>query len=127
MTDNDQILLESFFKQAAQQQIEDNGFTERVMAAVDRSPKSNTLWWSKLWTIFCVAVGVALFFLLGGWESLKMSLGVLSSTIVTSLEVFVTTAPTADLHLNPMLVLLLLAFVVVYLPYQTGRKLSSVL
>ena len=31
MTDNENILLESFFKEAAQQQIEDNGFTERVM------------------------------------------------------------------------------------------------
>ena len=31
MDDKDQIMLESFFKQAAQQQIEDNGFTERVM------------------------------------------------------------------------------------------------
>ena len=31
MTDKDNIMIEEFFKQAAQQQIEDNGFTERVM------------------------------------------------------------------------------------------------
>ena len=34
MTDNENILLESFFKEAAQQQIEDNGFTERVMESL---------------------------------------------------------------------------------------------
>ena len=31
MTDKENRMIEDFFKQAAQQQIEDNGFTERVM------------------------------------------------------------------------------------------------
>ena len=31
MTDKENMMIEALFKQAAQQQIEDNGFTERVM------------------------------------------------------------------------------------------------
>ena len=37
MTDKDNIMIEEFFKQAAQQQIEDNGFTERVMSTTPSS------------------------------------------------------------------------------------------
>ena len=39
MTDNDNFLAD-LFKQAAQQQIEDNGFTERVMQNL---PDTNTV------------------------------------------------------------------------------------
>ena len=41
MTDKDNLLLEGFFKQAAQQQIEDNGFTERVMTALEEPIRVN--------------------------------------------------------------------------------------
>ena len=34
MTEKENKLIEDLFKQAAQQQIEDNGFTERVMEAI---------------------------------------------------------------------------------------------
>ena len=130
MTDKDNIMIEDFFKQAAQQQVEDNGFTERVMAQIaerEKQPSAVIRHLSLLWTWFCVAVGLALFFILGGWESLKASIMVLMSTVLTSLEVFITTAPTADLHLNPVVVLLAVAFVLIYLPYRTAHKLSSVL
>lgn len=130
MTDNDNLLIEKFFNQAARQQIEDNGFTERVMEQIVRqeqqaSVKTHHL--SLLWTWFCVVVGLTLFVVLGGWESLKASIMVLASTVLTSVEVFVTTAPTADLHLSPALLLLVVAFVLIYLPYQTARKLSATL
>jgi len=130
MTDKDNIMIEDFFKQAAQQQIEDNGFTERVMAQIaerEKQPSAVIRHLSLLWTWFCVAVGLALFFIFGGWESLKASIMVLMSTVLTSLEVLITTAPTADLHLNPVVVLLAAAFVLIYLPYRTAHKLSSVL
>ena len=134
MTDNDNLLIENFFKQAAQQQIEDNGFTERVMQTIDNSQlsihnsqftKGKLL--SILWTCFCVAVALALFILLGGWESLKTTMMVWMTTALTSLEVLITTAPTTELPVNPAVVLLLVAFVLVYLPYQTARKLSATL
>ena len=130
MTDKDNIMIEDFFKQAAQQQIEDNGFTEKVMAQIaerEKQTSTATRHLSLLWTWFCVAVALALFFVLGGWESLKASIMVLASTALTSLEVLLTTAPTADLNLNPVVVLLAVAFVLVYLPYRTAHKLSSIL
>ena len=126
MTDKDNIMIEEFFKQAAQQQIEDNGFTERVMQNLPvTTVKSRRL--SHLWTLFCVAVGVGLFFAFGGWEIVKMAwMGALHMA-ASYMEVFFVTAPTTEVPVNPWLVLLLLAFVLVYLPYQTGRKLSEVL
>ena len=130
MTDKDNIMIEDFFKQAAQQQIEDNGFTEKVMAQIaerEQLTSTATRHLSLLWTWFCVAVALALFFVLGGWESLKASIMVLASTALTSLEVLLTTAPTADLNLNPVVVLLAVAFILVYLPYRTAHKLSSIL
>ena len=127
MNDNENILIESFFKEAAQQQIEDNGFTERVMANLPAGEANLAHRLTRLWTLFCVVMGVVLFFLLNGWDSLKASINMLLSTVLTGLEVFVTTAPTTDLRLNPWLVLLAVAFVLVFLPYQTYRKLSATL
>lgn len=127
MNDNENILIESFFKEAAQQQIEDNGFTERVMANLPAGEVNLAHRLTRLWTWFCVVMGVVLFFLFNGWDSLKTSINMLLSTILTGLDVFVTTAPTTDLQLNPWLVLLAVAFVLIFLPYQTYRKLSATL
>ena len=127
MNDNENILIESFFKEAAQQQIEDNGFTERVMANLPAGEVNLAHRLTRLWTWFCVVLGGVLFFLLNGWDSLKASFNMLLSAVLTGLEVFVTTAPTTDLQLNPWLVLLAVAFVLIFLPYQTYRKLSATL
>ena len=127
MTDKENILLESFFKEAAQQQIEDNGFTERVMNSLPSAKESKEHRMARLWTWFCLLVGLVLFLVFGGWEALKDSIMVLFATAVTSVEVFLTTVPTADVQLNPVLVLLLVAVVGVFLPYQTYRKLSAAL
>ena len=126
MTDNNDLLIEKFFKQAAQQQIEDNGFTDRVMERVAQT-KPSTRRMSILWTWSCVFIALALFILLGGWESLKATMMVWMTTALTSLEVLITTAPTAELPVNPAVVFLLVAFVLVYLPYQTARRLSATL
>ena len=129
MTDKDNILIEEFFKQAAQQQIEDNGFTERVMASIGSTQLAtdNSQLYVKLWTLFCIVVGVGLFFAFGGWESLKASMLLALQAMITSLNVFITTAPTTEVPLNPVVLLLVVAFVLVYLPYRTYRKLSAAL
>ena len=129
MTDKDNIMIEDFFKQAAQQQIEDNGFTERVMEAIGNGQlkMDNGQLLSVLWTWFCIAVSLVLFFVFNGWEMLKASLHVLYASILTSFEVFLTTAPTAEFDLNPWMILLALGFVSIYLPYRTARKLSAIL
>ena len=136
MTEKENKLIEDLFKQAAQQQIEDNGFTERVMEAIGNEQliMDNGQWargkgklLSMLWTWFCIAVSLVLFFVFNGWEMLKASLMVLYAAVRTSLEVFVTTAPTTELDLTPWMILLALGFVSIYLPYQTARKLSATL
>jgi len=136
MTEKENKLIEDLFKQAAQQQIEDNGFTERVMEAIGNGQliMDNGQWargkgklLSMLWTWFCIAVSLVLFFVFNGWEMLKASLMVLYAAVRTSLEVFVTTAPTTELDLTPWMILLALGFVSIYLPYQTARKLSATL
>ena len=71
MTDKDNLLIEDFFKQAAQQQIEDNGFTKRVMESLPESQQEKAHRLSLLWTVFCVVLSVVLFFVFGGWEALK--------------------------------------------------------
>ena len=108
-------------------QIEDNGFTERVMQHLPDETFAKAHRLSTLWTLFCVIVGAVLFFVFGGWQvvvglyegGLRMLLG--------WMEVLMATAPTTEIPVNPWVVLLLVAFVLIYLPYQTGRKLSSVL
>lgn len=128
MTDHENKLLQELFAQAAQQQIADNGFSERVMKSLpaDSRAVDSSRRLSLLWTWFCIVAGVVCFFAFSGWESLKASLAALFSASLTSLEVLVVTIPTADVHLNPMTILLVLAFVVVYLPYQAARKLSAI-
>ena len=126
MTDKDNIMIEEFFKQAAQQQIEDNGFTERVMMNLPETSAERVRRLSRLWTIFCGVVGVVLFFVFGGWQivqglfygGLRMMLG--------WLEVFMVTAPTAEISVNPWVVLLLVGFVIIYLPYQIACKLYAI-
>ena len=129
MTEKENKLIEDLFKQAAQQQVEDNGFTEKVMASIEKEQwkMDNGKLLSILWTWFCIAVSVVLFFVFNGWEMLKASLMVLFAAFRTSLEVFFTTAPTAEFDLTPWMILLALGFVSIYLPYQTARKLSATL
>ena len=124
MTDNNQI-LEDFFKQAAQQQIEDNGFTERVMQNLPKTDTVRRL--SRLWSLFCILVGLGLFFAFGGWQVLQgLFFGGLRM-LLGWIEVFALTAPTTEININLWVVLLLVGFVLVVLPYQTYRKLSATL
>ena len=124
MTDNNQF-LEDLFKQAAQQQIEDNGFTERVMQNLPKTDTVRRL--SRLWSLFCILVGLGLFFAFGGWQVLQgLFFGGLRM-LLGWIEVFALTAPTTEININLWVVLLLVGFVLVVLPYQTYRKLSATL
>ena len=124
MTDNDQFLAD-LFKQAAQQQIEDNGFTERVMQNLPKTDTIRRL--SRLWSLFCILVGVGLFFAFGGWQLLQNLFFGGLRMLLGWLEVFAITAPTTEININLWVVLLLVGFVLVVLPYQTYRKLSATL
>lgn len=87
MNENDNILIEQFFQEAAQQQIEDNGFSERVMAAL---PVRRINWLSHLWTVFCMTVAAIVFVLTQGWTVVLSHLAV----FLTNVEVFFRTLPT---------------------------------
>ena len=127
MTDKDDMRIEEFFKQAARQQIDDDGFTERVMSSLPVSQAAQARRLSRLWTLFCILLAAVIFYFAGGIQLLEASLLGLARMLLNAFEVFVLTATTAEVPVNPWTALLMLVFVLVYLPYQTGRKLSSVL
>ena len=127
MNDKDNIMIEDFFKQAAMQQIEDNGFTEKVMQSLPDTQADTVRRLSRLWTLFCVVVAAVLFFMFGGMEVLQGLFSGGLRMMLGWLEVFLMTAPTTEIPVNPWVVLLLVAFVLIYLPYQTYRKLSEAL
>ena len=84
--DNDERLLQEFFSEAAHQQIEDNGFTDRLMhrIATDEKLQTSNLKLqtiSRLWTWFCIAVFVVLFVVFRGWELLAVHLEVMLRTM----------------------------------------------
>lgn len=79
--DNNDLLLQQFFSEAAQQQIADNGFTERVMQALPQQSTFNIKLFNRLWTLFCVAVFVVLFVVFRGWELLAVHFMVMLRTV----------------------------------------------
>ena len=54
MIEDNEQLLKQFFSEAAQQKIEDNGFTERVM----RRLPMRVNWFTRLWTAFCILMAL---------------------------------------------------------------------
>ena len=127
MEDKNDILLKQLFSEAAQQQIEDNGFTERVMANLPERSGYSVRTLSRLWTMFCLIIGMLAFWLASGYSALEGLLSGAKQMLITTIEVFLATAPTTEIQINPWVVVLLLVFVLIFLPYQTFRKLSATL
>ena len=82
---------------------------------------------SQLWTLFCMAVAGVLFFMFGGWQVVTGLFYATLRILFGWLEVQMVTATTTEIPVNLWGILLLLAIVLVYLPYQTARKLSATL
>ena len=113
MIDKDERLLQQFFSEAANQKIEDNGFTERVMQSLPvASQRSWLSSFSCLWTWFCISVFVVLFVVFHGWELLAVQFEVMLRTM----------AATESISIN-----LLMIFSVVFglLFVGTGEIISS--
>ena len=129
MEDKNDILLKQLFAEAAKQTIEDNGFTERVMKNLPETDAagSRVRMLSQLWTLFCIAVALIVFWAVNGWPVLEGFLKGGKQMLINTIEVFLMTAPTTEISINPWVVVLLLVFVLVFLPYQTYRKLSAIL
>jgi hypothetical protein len=76
MTEINDELLEQFFQPAKNIQIEDNGFTNRVMKELpDRALRL-----SQWWTLFCILLGVVAFVVFRGWEPIMVGLLTLLKT-----------------------------------------------
>ena len=127
MEDKNDILLKQLFEEASKQTIEDNGFTERVMMNLPEVSGSRIRRLSHLWTLFCVAVALIVFWVVNGWPVLEGFLKGGKQMLINTIEVFLITAPTTEIQVNPWLVVLMVGFVLVFLPYQTYRKLSATL
>ena len=127
MEDKNDILLKQLFEEASKQTIEDNGFTERVMMNLPEVSGSRIRRLSHLWTLFCVAVALIVFWVVNGWPVLEGFLNGGKQMLINTIEVFLITAPTTEIQVNPWLVVLMVGFVLVFLPYQTFRKLSATL
>ena len=127
MEDKNDILLKQLFEEASKQTIEDNGFTERVMMNLPEVSGSRIRRLSHLWTLFCVAVALIVFWVVNGWPVLEGILKGGKQMLINTIEVFLITAPTTEIQINPWLVVLMVGFVLVFLPYQTFRKLSATL
>ena len=127
MEDKNDILLKQLFSEAAQQQIEDNGFTERVMANLPERSGYSVRTLSRLWTMFCLIIGMLAFWLASGYSALEGFLSGAKQMLITTIEVFLATAPTTEIQVNPWVLVLVAGFVLIFLPYQTFRKLSATL
>ena len=129
MEDKNDILLKQFFEEAAKHTIEDNGFTERVMMNLPETDmaESRVRRLSHLWTLFCLVIGLVVFWLTSGWPIIEGAISGGKQMLINAIEVFLITAPTTEISINPWVVVLLLGFVLVFLPYQTIRKLSATL
>ena len=132
MEDKNDMLLKQLFADAAKQTIEDNGFTERVMMNLPEMSDvtmvdSKVRKLSQLWTLFCVGVALLAFWLAKGLPVLESMLSGGKQMLINTIEVFLITAPTTEININPWFVVLFLGFVLVFLPYQTYRKLSATL
>lgn len=64
MEDNKDILLDQLFAEAAKTEIADNGFTRQVM----RRLPSRAERYSRIWTIICTVIAVALLTYFKAWN-----------------------------------------------------------
>ncbi len=82
MMENDDILVSKFFEEYTQE-VEDHGFTKRVIRHLpDRAARLN-----RIWTALCIVAGIVFFIGIKGWKIIAESLLVLFHT-TPALDVF---------------------------------------
>ncbi len=77
MNEDNELLLKQFFSEASQQQIADDGFSQRVM---QRLP-SRINWFTRLWNIACILIFAILFVWFDGMQQLAVQLFVWVRTL----------------------------------------------
>ena len=81
--DNDEHLLQQFFNEAAHQQIEDNGFADRVMQRLSVERNSQQKLFVRVWNTVFITLFVVLFFVFHGLDLLMVHFEVMFRTLVT--------------------------------------------
>lgn len=94
MDEMNEKMLQQFFSEAAQQTIEDNGFSERVMSQL---PVRGMKWFTRIWTAGCILIAGILFYVFHGFELLWVQM-----------EVFLRTTLAEPPQVNPLMVVLAL-------------------
>ena len=77
MIEDNERLLQEVFRESADRQIADDGFTGRVM----RRLPLRINWFTRLWNIFCITVFAVLFVVFRGWDMLAVHFEVMLRTM----------------------------------------------
>ncbi|WP_321478385.1 DUF5056 domain-containing protein [uncultured Bacteroides sp.] len=77
MMEKDDMLLNQFFN-TQKKEIEDNGFSRRVM----RKLPNRTKYLSKLWVSFCTALALILFFTMNGLQLMTNALREIFTSLI---------------------------------------------
>ena len=104
-TNEDKLLMQFFAEN--RQEIEDNGFSRRVMRHLPRRYQCL----ARLWSVFCFTLAAVLFIVLDGWELILNTLR----------ETFTNVIQHGEASLDPKSLLL----VVIVLLYFGYRKICS--
>ena len=120
MKDEKDLLLDNFFKEAAELQISDDGFAEQVMAALPASHLTETKAMKDLkkkmtlWNIACIAAGIALFIVLKGWN-------IIYDIMASGMAIVLTTDFTRLLTKMFVVMLALPTLLLIFTAYFFGR------
>ena len=120
MKDEKDLLLDNFFKEAAELQISDDGFAEQVMAALPASHLTETKAMKDLkkkmtlWNIACIAAGIALFIVLKGWN-------IIYDIMASGMAIILTTDFTRLLTNMFVVMLALPTLLLIFTAYFFGR------
>lgn len=72
MKEKDELLVADFFKEYKQQALDDGGFSRKVMQNLPHTEGVPLYVLNAVWTSACIAVGLVLFFLFDGADSLVL-------------------------------------------------------
>ena len=120
MKDENDLLLDNFFKEAAELQISDDGFAEQVMAILPEPHRAETKAMKDLkkkmtwWNVACIAAGIALFILFKGWN-------IIYDIMASGMAIILTTDFTRLLTNMFIVMLALPTLLLIFTAYFFGR------
>ncbi|MBO5187090.1 MAG: DUF5056 domain-containing protein [Prevotella sp.] len=108
MTNNNDAIISKLFEELREKDIPDNGFSRKTMNSLP--DKVNRI--SRLWTAFCILLGVILMFVFNIWQ-----------LIAVYISVFIQTLPVLDM--GQILCLPLISATIIMLAIYTYHEIDS--